>query len=99
MKFPYIFSLDSNNGIIALKYSIPLLPFGILNTLTNNQQIFTWQTIIGHTYQLEATNSLPGGTNDWPHVGPAIYAPASGTLSYTNTSFGGPALFYRVQAK
>ena len=99
VKFPYIFSLDSNNGIIALKYSIPLLPFGILNTLTNNQQIFTWQTIIGHTYQLEATNSLPGGTNDWPHVGPAIYAPASGTLSYTNTSFGGPALFYRVQAK
>jgi hypothetical protein len=99
VKFPYIFSLDANNGIIALKYSIPLLPFGIVNTRTSNEQIFTWQSIIGHTYQLEATNTLSVGTNDWPHVGPAILAPSSGTLSYTNSSFSGKALFYRVKAQ
>jgi hypothetical protein len=99
IKFPYIFSLDANNGIIALQYSIPLLPFGIVNTYTNNQQIFTWQTILGHTYQLEATNVLTGGTNDWPPVGPAVTATSSGTLSYTNSSFDGAALFYRVKAQ
>ncbi len=99
VKFPYIFSLDANNGIIGLKYSVPLLPFGIVNTYANKQQIFTWQTIIGHSYQLEATNALTGATNDWPHVGPAISATSSGTLSYTNNSFGGRALFYRVVAQ
>jgi len=99
IKYPYIFSLDANNGIIGLKYSIPLLPFGIVSSYANSRQILTWQTIIGHTYQLEATNALAGGTNDWPHVGPAISAPSLGTLSYTNSSFGGPALFYRVIAQ
>jgi hypothetical protein len=99
VKYPYIFSLDANNGIIALQYSIPLLPFGIVDTYANNQQIFTWQTILGHTYQLEATNVLTGGTNDWPHIGPAINATSSGTQSYTNSSFSGAALFYRVKAQ
>jgi hypothetical protein len=96
VKFPYIFSLDANNGIIGLKYSVPLLPFNILATKANNQQILTWQTVIGHTYQLQATNALGGGA--WPNVGPPVTAATSGTQSYTNT-LGGSAMFYRVVAQ
>ncbi len=100
IKYPYIFSLDANNGIIALKYSIPLLPFNILSTTTGNQQILTWQTVIGHTYQLQATNALPAAGNPpWPNVGAPVTVGASGTLSYTNTITPTNALFYRVVAQ
>jgi hypothetical protein len=98
IKFPYIFSLDANNGIIGLTYSIPLLPFNIVTAEVNNHQVLTWPTVISHTYQLQATNSLAGGTNAWPNVGTAITASSSGTISYTNSSFNGSALFYRVVA-
>ncbi|MGA9452249.1 MAG: immunoglobulin domain-containing protein [Verrucomicrobiia bacterium] len=96
VKFPYIFSLDANNGIIALQYSLPLLPFGIVSTYTNNQQIFTWQTIIGHTYQVQTADSLAGA---WSNVGPSIPVSSSGTLSYTNSSLSGSAKFYRIVAQ
>jgi hypothetical protein len=96
IKFPYIFSLDANNGIIGLQYTVPLLPFPITYTYAGSQFVLTWPTVIGHTYQLQATNALTGGTNAWPNVGAAVTVPSSATLSYTNSSFNGPALFYRV---
>ena len=95
VKYPYIFSLDANNGIIALKYSIPLLPFGIVNTTVNNKEILTWQTIIGHTYQLQSVTSLAAPVV-WANVGSPYTANASGTQSYTNTINTGSALYYRV---
>jgi hypothetical protein len=98
VKYPYIFSLDANNGIIGLKYGIPLLPFSILTAFTNNQQVLTWQTVIGHTYQLQSTPVL-GSNVTWSNVGSAVMVPASATLSYTNSSLTGSALFYRVIAQ
>lgn len=99
VKFPYIFSLDANNGIIGLIYSIPLLPFSIVTAQVNNQQVLTWPTVAGHTYQLQATNSLPAVNTAWPNVGSAVTASSSGTMSYTNSTFSGSALFYRVVAQ
>jgi hypothetical protein len=99
VKFPYIFSLDANNGIIALKYSVPLLPFTIVQNVAANQQILTWQTIQGHTYQLEATNAIPTSANDWPHIGAPFVAPSNGTTSYTNTIPKTGNLFYRIVAQ
>ena len=95
LKYPYIFSLDANNGIIGLQYVVPLLPFNILSTTTGKQQILTWQTIIGHTYQLQSTTNLVGA---WSNVGPPVTVGASGTLSYTNTISTDNALFYQVVA-
>ncbi len=99
VKFPYIFSLDANNGVVALIYSVPVLPFSITSIFTGNKEILTWPTVIGHSYQLQATNQLVGSAAAWPNVGPAVTVPASGTLSYTNTSLSGSALFYRVLAQ
>lgn len=100
IKFPYIFSLDAINGIIGLEYAVPVLPFNITSTTSGNQQILTWPTVIGHSYQLQATNSLSGGAaGPWPNVGPAVTVPASGTLSYTNTVSGSSTMFYRVFAQ
>lgn len=99
VKFPYIFSLDANNGILALQYSIPLLPFNIVISQNNNQQVITWQTVIGHTYQLQGATSLSGGSSAWSNVGPATTASSSGTMSYTNTSSAGSVMFFRVVAQ
>jgi hypothetical protein len=98
VKFPYIFSLDANNGIIALQYGIPLLPFALANSTANRSGLLTWPTVAGHTYQLQATPSL-GGNTTWSNVGPPLHASLSGTQSFTNTSLPGTALFYRVTAQ
>ena len=98
VKFPYIFSLDANNGIMALQYSIPLLPFTIVQSNTRSSLTLTWQTVMGHTYQVESTPSLAGNIV-WSNVGPSYTAPASGTKSYTITPLSGTALFYRVAAQ
>ncbi len=96
IKFPYIFSLDANNGILALKYSVPLLPFHIVQTFAPGKEVLTWQTIIGRTYQLQSAAGLASPV--WSNVVAAIKVNASGSLSYTNTSTASPALFYRVVA-
>ncbi len=95
IKFPYAFSLDAINGIIALQYSIPVPAFSITSTFAGNRQVLSWPTVAGHTYQLEATNKLSNGSAAWPAVGPAVTTSSPGTLSYTNSAFSG-SLFYRV---
>lgn len=96
VKFPYIFSLDANNGIIGLQYSIPLPPFAILCSHINNSDVLTWPATMGHTYQLQSSSSLAGG---WKNVGPPTAVSASAALSFTNNALAGPALFYRVVAR
>ena len=91
--------ISANNGIVGLKYTIPLLPFPVTASFVNHQQILTWPTVLGHTYQLQATNSLAGANSPWPNIGPAVVAPTSGTLSYTNNNPGSSVLFYRVLAQ
>jgi hypothetical protein len=97
IKFPYIFSLDANNGIIGLQYSIPLLPFSLVTSVINQSLVLTWQSVLGRTYQLQATSAL-SDTPSWTDVGSPITAPASSTLSYTNASLTGLPQFYRVVA-
>jgi hypothetical protein len=97
VKFPYIFSLDANNGIIGLKYSIPLLPFNILLNKSGTGIELTWQTVAGRSYQLQATPALV--TTAFTNVGAAFTAGSSGTHSYTNSTLSGSALLYRVVAQ
>jgi len=96
IKFPYIFSLDANNGIIGLQYSIPLLPFTILVCHVGNHEVLSWPTMVGHSYQLQSSSILGGA---WSNMGPSIQATASATWSYTNNALSSPSLFYRVVAR
>ena len=98
VKFPYIFSLDANNGIIGLTYSIPLLPFNIVLDKTGSGLVLTWQTVAGHTYQLQSAPTIASSGTPWSNVSSPITVPTSGTLSYTNNSLTGPALLYHVVA-
>ena len=96
IKYPYIFSLDANNGIVALQYTVPLLPFTILSATSGANQVLTWQTITGHNYQLQAATTLAPA--NWANLGPLVTNTPAGTLSYTNSTTGASALFYRVVA-
>ncbi len=95
IKFPYAFSLDAINGIIALQYSIPVAPFSITSTFAGQQQVLSWPVVAGHTYQLQSSATLTGNSVPWVPVGSAVTTSGAGTLSYTNSVFTG-ALFYRV---
>jgi hypothetical protein len=98
VKFPYIFSLDANNGIIGLQYSIPLLPFGIVLNKSGSGIVLTWQTVTGHTYQLQSTPAVAASGTVWSNVGAPITAASSGTFSYTNSTLSDSALLYHVVA-
>ena len=98
VKFPYIFSLDANNGIVGLQYSIHLLPFGIVLNKSGNGIVLTWQTVVGRTYQLQSTPAVAASGTVWSNVGAPITAASSGTFSYTNSTLSGSALLYHVVA-
>lgn len=99
IKFPYIFSLDANNGIIGLKYSIPLVTFPITSaTKSGNSVTLVWQTVSGHKYQVQYATSLPGlHASGWTNVGPQVTA-ASGqtTMTYTDTTATSASRYYQV---
>jgi hypothetical protein len=100
VKFPYIFSLDANNGIIGLKYSIPMLNFQITTeSLTQNSFALTYQVAAGHTYQVQYSGTLPPGSGGWTNLGAAFMATASGAQSITNAAATDSAQFYRVVAQ
>ena len=98
IKFPYIFSLDANNGVIGLKYSIPLVTFPIISaTKTGNNVMLTWQTVIGHKYQVQYANALPGHhASGWTNIGPQTTASSSGTMNYTDTTATTATRYYQV---
>jgi hypothetical protein len=101
IKFPYIFSLDANNGIIALQYSVPLVPFNLVKSYTpGGALVLTWQTVTGHSYQVQSTSTILDGPGTvWSNVGSSFTAPIPGTHSFTNTSFPiNTQLYYRVKA-
>jgi hypothetical protein len=99
VKYPYIYSLDANNGIIGLKYSIPLLSFNITVAETAGKLVLTFPTMANHTYQIQSTAALAtSGTNMWTNVGSPVAATSS-SLSYTNSSPTGTSMFYRVVAQ
>ena len=85
VKFPRIYSLDVNNGIVAVVYSIPLLPFSITSVSDSGTAVkLTWQSVPGHTYQVQVASSL-SGTISWLNLGAPILATGA-TTSYTDTS-------------
>ena len=96
VKFPRIYSLDVNNGIVALTYSVPLSPFNITNVTDKPSPglVFTFQTQIGRHYQVQFASNL-AATNAWSNVGPLILATGS-TTSFTNSTPTGTDGFYRV---
>jgi hypothetical protein len=100
VKYPRIYSLDVNNGIVALTYSIPLVPFSVtsVSESTATGVILTWQSIASHTYQVQFATALSGVT--WSNLGPPIVA-SGATTSYDDTSSAasGTTGFYRVVGK
>ena len=96
----YVFALDSNNGIKAFlintNYLPPLGTFNITGVAAapGGSLVLTWQTVAGHSYQVQSKASLPGGS--WANVGLPVTASGVST-SFTNAA---PAAgFYRVQGQ
>jgi len=86
VKYPRIYSLDVNNGIVALTYSVPLAPFSItsVSDTAPTGVVLMWQSVSNHTYQVQFNSSLSGNP-PWSNVGPPIVA-AGTTTSYTDSS-------------
>ncbi|HEX3718384.1 MAG TPA: hypothetical protein VH595_10495 [Verrucomicrobiae bacterium] len=99
VKYPRMYSLDVNNGILAVTYAVPpppsLPPF---STAVADVQgvglVLTWQSVSNHTYQVESESALskPGS---WVNVGSPVRATGA-TTSYTNTLSTTANQFYRV---
>jgi hypothetical protein len=99
VKYPRMYSLDVNNGILAVTYAVPppppLPPF---STAVADVQgvglVLTWQSVSNHTYQVESESALskPGS---WVNVGALVRATGA-TTSYTNTLSTTANQFYRV---
>ncbi len=93
----YLFALDSNNGIKAFMINniLPLTPFNLTSIMMQPGPAvaLTWQSVAGHSYQIQSKNALPDAT--WSNVGTAISATATSTSATNSTT--GSAQFYRVQ--
>jgi hypothetical protein len=98
VKYPRIYSLDVNNGIVAISYSVPLLPFSItsVSDIPGTGVTLTWQSVAGRTYQVEFASRL-SGTTAWSNLGSPIVATGA-TTSYTDNSTNATlqAGFYEV---
>lgn len=93
----YLFALDSNNGIKAFLINTNLLPFNIISAVPqpDSKMVFTWESVGGHTYQIQSRASLSAGS--WSDVGSPV--PASGTTTSATNSVSEPAQFYRIQGQ
>ncbi|HWD18399.1 MAG TPA: hypothetical protein VHB20_03905 [Verrucomicrobiae bacterium] len=97
IKFPYIFSLDANNGIIGLKYSIPLLQFPITaETVSGHSVTLSYQTVGGHTYHVQYSGTLPPGNGVWTNLDAGFTATGYGVQTVTDTNVPDTDRFYRV---
>jgi hypothetical protein len=100
VKYPRIYSLDVNNGIVALTYSVPLVPFSVISVsdTTATGVVLAWQSVAGHTYQVQFATALAGAP--WTNVGAPIVATGA-TTTYADTSAEASLVtgFYRVAGK
>ncbi|SPE53156.1 exported hypothetical protein [Verrucomicrobia bacterium] len=100
IKYPYIFSLDANNGIIALTYAIPpppIVPYNI-TAVTNHagSVVLTWQSVAQRTYQVQYTGAVLANNTAWTNLGSPITATNS-TTTYTDATSPRPAArYYRI---
>ncbi len=102
VKFPRVYSLDVNNGIVALTYGIPSgAPFGTFSILSvarlGGNVTLTWQSAAGNHYQVQYTGALRSSNNIWTPLATNIAASAA-TTSFTDSNAPAPARFYRVGA-
>lgn len=93
----YVFALDSNNGIKAFlinsAYLPPLGAFPITSIApSDGSVVLTWQSVAGHSYQVQARDTLETGI--WGDLGSPIVA-SGPTSSFTNAISPTPR-FYRV---
>ncbi len=103
VKFPRVYSLDVNNGIVALSYGVPALalpPYRISAVAYQSGPavVLTWQSVAGHTYQVQYTSSLPGAGVIWTNLGSPLVA-TNAASSYTDASPSGPGRFYRIRGQ
>jgi hypothetical protein len=90
----YLFSLDENNGIIAMLINQTYAPPAILSATTDGQTItITWPAVNGAKYQVQQKGSLDDG---WNNLGQVITVNGT-TGSYSETLGAGPR-FYRVES-
>jgi hypothetical protein len=104
VKFPRIYALDVNNGIVAISYGVPpavspLPPFTItaITRQAGTGVVLTWQSVAGHVYQVLTRNALSAGA--WAPIGSAITA-SGPTTSFTDTSAQNTGTrYYRIQGQ
>jgi hypothetical protein len=96
IKFPYVFSLDVNNGLVAAMYSVPpaIAPTITLSTsLSAGSLTLSFNSIAGHSYQIQSTTSL--NPTSWAALGSPIMATGP-TTTYVVTPLTGAGTYYRV---
>jgi hypothetical protein len=95
----YLFTLDAQNGLrgFLISTNVVLNTFNIVSIIpqAGPAVILTWESVSGHTYQLQAEDSLAGAS--WSNVGAPVLATGSST-SITN-SLTGTAQFFRIQGQ
>ncbi|HEV2395090.1 MAG TPA: hypothetical protein VG146_22290 [Verrucomicrobiae bacterium] len=100
IRFPRIYALDVNNGVLALSYGVPppppLPPFSISGIIKGVSVTLTWPSYSGRSYQVMYKNALTDPS--WTALGAPIVATGT-TSSFTDTSAGGAARFYRIQGQ
>jgi hypothetical protein len=96
----YLFVLDSNNGIkgFLVNTNQGLGSFNISNVRLQSVDgiVLTWQTVAGHSYQVQYKNSLTDPS--WIDLGSPISA-AESSSSFTNDISGAATRFYRIQGQ
>lgn len=94
----YLFAMDSNNGIKAFQINTnavsTLGAFSITSVTSQSGAaiVFTWQSVAGHTYQVQGRQSLTSGS--WANIGAPVVA--SGTSTSVTNAISGNAQFFRV---
>jgi hypothetical protein len=95
----YLFTLDAQNGLrgFLISTNVVLNTFNIVSIIpqAGPAVILTWESVSGHTYQLQAEGSLTGAS--WSDVGAPVLATGSST-SITN-NLTGTAQFFRIQGQ
>ncbi len=94
------FSLDVNNGLVAVSYGVPAAPGVTITSVSNHPPTgvtITWNNCFeGHSYQVSFKNNLTNAA--WTNLG--LPVPATGaTASFNDASTPVATRFYRVETQ
>jgi hypothetical protein len=99
IKFPRAYSLNANNGIIALTYNVPsasVPPYSVTAAHVGASVVLSWPSVSGHNYKVLSSATLTPARSTWTTV--TSLAGTGSTLSFTNSAPSG-TLFYAIQAQ